>query len=94
MDCATTNHLACKSAMQKKAVQHPAAARASFFLQIGLRSFAGGNPAAALTRLQVQSLTAASLCKQTIAGLRHILLLNCQWFGRRSQVQLHPCTPH
>ena len=36
-------------------MQHPAAARASFFLQIGLRSFAGGNPAAALTRLQVPS---------------------------------------
>lgn len=37
---------------EDKAVQHPVAARASFFLQIGLRSFAGGNPAAALTRLQ------------------------------------------
>lgn len=37
---------------EEKAAQHPAAARASFFLQIGLRSFAGGNPAAALTRLQ------------------------------------------
>jgi len=33
-------------------VQHPAAARAAFYLQIGLRSFAGGNAAAALSRLR------------------------------------------
>lgn len=33
-------------------MQHPAAARAAFYLQIGLRSFAGGNAAAALSRLR------------------------------------------
>ena len=78
MDFATISHLACNPAMQDKAVQHPAAAKASFFLQIGLRSFAGGNPAAALTRLQVPQLDPTSLCMQTSTRLHYALPLVCQ----------------
>ena len=65
-------------ALQEKAVQHPAAARASFFLQIGLRSFAGGNPAAALTRLQVAFCCLALLCIHMSKALGRCLLSVCK----------------
>ena len=69
MDSTTISQTAWQSAMQEKAAQHPAAAKASFFLQIGLRSFAGGNPAAALTQLQVPSWLSASRCMQRLLAM-------------------------
>lgn len=65
-------------------MQHPAAARASFFLQIGLRSFAGGNPAAALSRLQVR---AQSVFQQR--AVRHHGACTCVLPAASSSAMLH-----
>lgn len=63
--------------LQEEVVQHPAAAKASFFLQVGLHSFSGGNPAAALARLQVPSTSFLHVAPVDCISLQLLHLLQC-----------------